>query len=74
MAAPPATPVTTPDVFTEAMAVLEVLQVPPVAVLESVVVAPWQTVGVPVMVPAVSAGSMVTSMVSVAVPQLLVTE
>jgi hypothetical protein len=73
IAVPPDMPPTTPVPPTLATAVFDEDHEPPVAVLERVVLAPWQTVGVPVMMPAVSAGNMVTSMVSLAVPQLLVT-
>ena len=68
-----ATPVTTPVVLTVAIPVLLLLQVPPVEVSESVVVAPTHTVGVPVMAAGAGSGFTVTSMVSLAVPQALVT-
>lgn len=42
-------PATTPDVLTVPTVVLELLQTPPVAVVDSVVVCPWHTVAVPVM-------------------------
>ena len=46
---PCATPVTTPDEFIVATAVLELLHVPPGVVLAKVVVDPTQTLVVPVM-------------------------
>ncbi len=58
---PAATPVTTPELFTVAAAVLLLLQVPPVIVLVNVVVAPSHTVAVPAGVPGVAL--MVTTVV-----------
>jgi hypothetical protein len=66
-------PVTTPVVLTVAIAVFVLLHTPPVVASASVVVAPGQTVVVPVMVPAVASGLTVNSAVSFAEPQLLVT-
>jgi hypothetical protein len=65
------TPVTTPDVIcTVATEVLALLQVPPDVALLSVVVAPGQTVNVPVIAAEVLT---VSDLVAVAVPQPLVT-
>lgn len=74
MALPAAMPVTVPVALTLAIAALLVVHVPPEVALLSVVVALWQTVCVPVIVPALGTGTTVTSAVSLAVPQLLVTE
>ena len=49
---PAATPVTTPTEFTVATDNVPELQVPPVTVFVSAVVAPAHTVAMPVMVPA----------------------
>jgi hypothetical protein len=66
------TPVTMPvDVPTVATLVVLLVQVPPVTLLERVIVDPAQTVAVPVMVPAVGAVLTVTVNVAVAVPQLV---
>jgi hypothetical protein len=65
-------PATTPDVLTEATAVLEEVQVPPVVASASVMVAPTHTGPAPVMVPALAAGLTAIGVVVVAVPQLLV--
>ena len=73
VAVPAVTPVTIPDMPIVATAVLLLLHVPPVVVLLNVVVAVAQTIAVPVMVPATGSGLTVTSIVAVAVPQLLVT-
>ena len=73
VAVPPLTPVTMPVLPTVAMAVLVLLQVPPGAMSDKVVLLPAHTVGIPVMVPAFSAGPMVSTLVVTAVPQLLVT-
>ena len=61
VAVPTATPVTTPDVFTDATDVLLLLQVPPVVPSVSVVVAPLQTVAVPLIAPAEADGLTVTA-------------
>ena len=75
LAVPADTPVTTPvDASTVATAVLELFQVPPVAVSASVVVEPVQTAVVPVIVPTDGIGLMVTVAEEIDVPQLLVTE
>ena len=50
-AVPADLPVTTPRVLTDATAAFVLLQVPPVTISDSVVVAFWHTVVVPVMVP-----------------------
>jgi len=70
---PTATAVTTPVVLTVATAVLEELQVPPVAVLVSVSEPPGQSGEAPLMVPASGAALTVIFLVAEAVPQLLVT-
>lgn len=72
MALPPETPVTTPVAETVATVVLLLLHVPPVVVLPSEVVALWQTMGAPVIVPADAAGVIVTNMVSAIMPHELV--
>ena len=69
---PPDTPVTTPVVFTVAV-LLAVLHTPPVARLESVRVAPWQTVDAPDMLPAVRKAPIEMVFVVDAVPHTLVT-
>ena len=62
-----------PDVPIVATAVLLLVHAPPVVVLLNDVVAVAQTIAVPVIVPATGSGLTVTSIVAVAVPQLLVT-
>jgi hypothetical protein len=74
LAVPATNAVITPVVLIVATAVLLLLHVPPVAVLENEVVSPAHTVAVPESVPATGNGLTVTICVSVAVPQLLVTE
>ena len=76
VAVPALTPVTTPvDAFTVAIAVLEVLQVPPPVAFVKVELEPTQAEAVPVIVPADgSAFSITTVAAEVAVqPLLLVT-
>jgi hypothetical protein len=63
VAVPAATPVTTPEAFTVATAVLEEDQVPPVVTSARVVVDPAQTVVVPVI--AAKTGSALTVTVAV---------
>lgn len=67
---PAETPLTTPEVFTEATAGLLLLQVPPVAEPVNVVVVPVQIDVVPVIVPAVAERLIVINLVVTAVPQL----
>jgi hypothetical protein len=55
------------------MAVLPLLQVPPVPVVVSVVVLPAHTAVAPLMVPATGAGLTVTAAVAMAIPQPVVT-
>jgi hypothetical protein len=70
VAVPCVSPVTTPVVFTEAMALLLLLHIPPVVALLNEVVFEGQTVAVPVIVPAFG-NSFTVMVVSVAdVPQL----
>ena len=66
-------PVTFPEASTVAIVVLLLLQIPPLMVGASVVVAPGHTVVVPVITPAVGAGLTVTVAVVNAVPQLVIT-
>ena len=72
---PASTPVTTPVLPTVAMIIALLLQVPPASPVRSVrfVVAPGQTVNVPVMAPAFGAGLTVTIAVAARVLQILVT-
>ena len=72
VADPVAIPVTAPVVFTEAMAGSLLLQVPPVAVEVSKVVAPTQTVAPPASVPASGAGFTSSVVVATAVEQAVV--
>ena len=67
------TPVTTPEVFTDAIEVFALLHTPPDVVLVSAVVLPAQTVGVPPM--AAGKGVVITliTIVCAVEPQLLVT-
>jgi hypothetical protein len=79
VAVPAATPVTIPvPLPTLATPVLPLVQVPPLEKVAPdavrVTVAVGHTVDVPLMVPAVGNGLIVTAAVAVAVPQLLVTE
>lgn len=62
-------PLTTPVVFTEATAVLEVLQVPPVVASVRFIAAPAQTVAGPLMVPAAGVRLTVSDAVLMAEPQ-----
>ena len=74
VAVPAATPLTTPVVgFTEAIAALLLLQVPPVPVVARVAVAPGQSGETPLMLPASGAAFTLTAWVSKALPQLLLT-
>ena len=70
---PADTPVTIPPVLMVATPVDTELQVPPEATSLNVVVAPAQTVVVPVIVPATGNGLTDTVVVATAVPQLFVT-
>ena len=72
VAVPAPTPVTMPVVPMVAMVVLLLRQLPPVVASASVVVAPWQTVVAPVIVPADGVVFIVTVAVMFAVPQELV--
>ena len=74
LAVPTATPVTTPVVLTLAIAALEVLHTPPLAVLVSVKDEPGQSGVAPLIAPASGKALTVTLAVALAVPQLLVTE
>ena len=73
MAVPVALPLTTPPVVTLAIALLLLLQVPPLTVEVRVLVAPVQMAVVPLMVPADAAGLTVIACVAVAVPHALLT-
>lgn len=66
-------PVTTPAALTVAIVVGVLLHVPPGVVLVSVVVKPWQTVSLPVIMPASTRGWTVMITESLSVPQRLVT-
>ena len=68
VAVPPLTPVTIPEALIEATAALDVLQTPPDEPSLSVVEEPWQTVVVPVIVPAIANGLTVTPAVVTADP------
>ena len=69
---PDDTPVTLPDASTVATVVTVLLHAPPVAASLNPVVAPAQTVAVPVIVPADGNGLTLTIAVASAVPQPLV--
>lgn len=73
IAVPADTPATTPAVLIEAIAVLLLLQVPPETPLVSAVVAPAQTVVVPLIVPADGVVDTLTVVVALAEPHALVT-
>ena len=73
VAVPVALPLTTPAVVTLATALLLLLQVPPLTVEVSVLVAPVHNAVVPLIVPADAPGLTAIVAVAVAVPQLLVT-
>jgi len=66
-------PVTTPVLPTVAMPVEPEVQTPPPIASLSVVVAPAQTVAVPVIVPALADELTVTTVVALALPQPFVT-
>jgi len=71
---PDATPMTTPDVPTVAIAALLLIQVPPLVASVKVIVAPEHTVVGPEMAATVGVAVRVIECVAIAVPQLLVTE
>ena len=73
VAVPAATPVTMPVLPTVATVVAVLLHAPPVVASPNPVVAPAQTVAVPVIVPADGNGLTVTTLIAAAVPQPLVT-
>jgi hypothetical protein len=73
VALPSATPVTTPELFTVAMLVLELLHAPPAPVVLSADVADWQTEASPVIEPALGVVFTVTSFVTINTPQAFVT-
>jgi len=62
------TPVTNPVLSMVATDVLSLFQMPPVAASLKVMVAAWQTTGVPVMVPAAGSGLTVITVMATAVP------
>ena len=70
---PEAIPVTLPEASTVPTEVVTLLHAPPAAPSVRVVLAPTQTTGVPVIVPAFGSGLTVTTCVAAAVPQPLVT-
>jgi hypothetical protein len=70
---PALTPVTTPEVLTDAIAPLPDNHVPAAGVAVSVVVVPADIVAVPVITAATGSGFTVTTLVAVALPQILVT-
>jgi hypothetical protein len=74
MAEPTDRPVTTPPLLTVAIDAALLLQLPPVVALLKVMLDDWQTTCIPVIVPAFGSGFTRTIWVSVAAPQLLVTE
>jgi hypothetical protein len=73
VAVPATTPVTTPVPPTEATPVALLLHVPPAVAFDNAVVLPAHTVAVPVIVPALGSALTVTTLVVLALPQLLVT-
>jgi hypothetical protein len=73
-ATPPATPVTVPVLLTLAVVALDELQTPPETDAVSIVVDPEHTAVAPLIVPAEGSPITETAMVSVEVPQPLVTE
>jgi hypothetical protein len=70
---PAETPVTTPDALTVATAALLLLHTPPLTASANVVLAPGQTVVVPVIEPAVATPLTVIADVAVAEPHVEVT-
>lgn len=72
MTVPIEMPVTTPPEETDALELLT-LHVPPLAVLDSVIVEPVLTVEAPVIVPADDVVFTVAILVAIAVPQLVAT-
>ena len=73
VAVPADTPVTMPVLPTVATVVAVLLHTPPVVASLNPVVAPAQTIAVPVIVPADGKGLTVTTLIAAAVPQPLVT-
>ncbi len=73
VAVPAATPLTIPVLPTEATPAAELLHAPPVVALLSVVVLPAHTLAVPVILPALGNALTVTTLVVLALPQLLLT-
>ncbi len=69
---PAVTPLTTPEAFMVAIAVLLLVHVPPATASDKVTVAPVHSVEVPVIVPALGAGLTVTVSTALAEPQVLV--
>lgn len=67
-------PVTTPEVFTVAILVAVLLQLPPVAGSVKFILAPAQTVCGPVITPATGSGFTVTTAVAATVPQVMATK
>ena len=74
MAVPADIAVTVPEAFTVAMLADPEVQMPPAAMLERVITEPAQAVAIPVIAPATGNGFTVTTVVAVALPQLLVTK
>ena len=72
-AVPWAIPVTIPAAFTVAVAEALLLHAPPLAASANVVTDPAHTLAIPVMVPALGNGLIVTTVVAFATPQQLVT-
>ena len=72
-AVPWAIPVTTPVASTVAVAEASPLHTPPIVPSTSVVIDPAQAFAIPVMVPALGSGLIVTTVVAFAIPQPLIT-
>lgn len=71
---PFATPLTTPELLTVAMDVTLLLQVPPVTLAESVILADVHTDDTPEIVPELGNGLMVIVWMALLVPQVFVKE
>ena len=71
---PTALPRTTPALLTDAIVLLEELQVPPVVVSVKVIVLPVQTDEEPAIAPTIGTPDTDTAFVTTVVPQLLVLE
>lgn len=73
MTVPELIPLTRPAELTVAIAALDVDQLPPATVVVMLTESPWQSESGPEIVPALAAAIIVTLIVSISVPQLLLT-